>query len=241
MFCLFLPASVVGQNYQLNVPVSDTIMKFNYSTIDACFPQEDISFEINPQLIPFATGLDVKVVITEIIPDSGVVGTDDGQLLNVGSEMFFSDTELSHPIYFFTASQIKYSYVVEGIPTVLNQPYYCAFDSAFSFASCGNWFIVYPEAGVPQCQVDLTMSTRNSESINTVHLFPNPAKENIQIRSNEAIKEIRIFNVLGQYQLHQKIDGNEIQLDVSSLPSGQYNATIIKSSGKQNIPFMKIH
>ncbi|MCG8332181.1 MAG: T9SS type A sorting domain-containing protein [Chitinophagales bacterium] len=221
LLILIGPYEMVGQNYYLGQEVNDTIMKFNYGTIDACFPDPDVSLGVNSNLIPLASGLQIKLVIDEIIPDTGVIGTDGG-LLSVGDELFFNDTTLSYPIYFYyAAEEIKYSYIVTGIPNILGEEYYCGVDSAFSFANCSNWFEIYPESSIPNCQI-MNASETSQVSVQQVKIYPNPVKETLEIKTTKPIKKIKVYDLSGNLVLKESGRNNRVSVDFSYLQDGMY-------------------
>jgi hypothetical protein len=72
---------------------------------------------------------------------------------------------------------------------------------------------------------------------NTVNIFPNPAKEVLNIRSNELVKEIRIADINGRI-VYQKAFSEKV--DLSGFGNGIYLLTCITSSGeKVNQSFVK--
>jgi hypothetical protein len=68
----------------------------------------------------------------------------------------------------------------------------------------------------------------------TVHLFPNPAKEQITIASNyTTITNITIFNVQGQEVMTLQFQQNEQPIDISSLQAGVYFLKANSDTGQQ--------
>jgi uncharacterized delta-60 repeat protein len=65
---------------------------------------------------------------------------------------------------------------------------------------------------------------------NSVHLYPNPASQNVTVNSIYNIQEIKVLDVLGNEVLNQKANGNT-QINVSSLPKGLYNFVITTDKG----------
>jgi hypothetical protein len=75
-----------------------------------------------------------------------------------------------------------------------------------------------------------------STTQSTIHLFPNPASNHLNIRilnSNSNVKEIQIYDLLGKAQTVkvQEANDNEIKLDISTLPSGTYFLQLTTSKG----------
>jgi Secretion system C-terminal sorting domain len=63
---------------------------------------------------------------------------------------------------------------------------------------------------------------------------PNPVIDVLNIQSQESIKNISIFNILGQEVYTRKYNDSEIKLDLSSLISGNYFAKI-ETDNKQQV------
>lgn len=73
----------------------------------------------------------------------------------------------------------------------------------------------------------------------TVTLYPNPAKEAINISANSSIEKVTIFNMLGQEI--GKLEGgeNSIQMDISHLKPGIYFAKVNSDGSMQTLRFVK--
>lgn len=218
--CCLLPFSnsLLSQNYFVGQPVHDTIMSFNYATIDFCFPDPDIELQLAPELFPPPQGTQVLIVVDEIIPSGGVIGSSAGIYLNPGDSLFFSDTVLSYPLFFFSASEIKFSYLVVGTPELLGEAYYCGVDSSFTFGTCNNWFRVYPESFSPNCVVSTFNSLQVIEPSKS-SFFPNPASNEVFFRGTE-LTSAQIYDLNGQALWEGKIENNAI--DVRNISTGTY-------------------
>ena len=217
---LLVPYTIFGQNYYLDKEVNDTIIHYNYRSTDACFPDPDVSLGINKDLVSLPTGLHIKVIINEIIPDSGMVGSVDG-LLSKGDELFFSDSILEHPIYFYTAEEIKFSYVVAGTPTVLGEEYYCGIDTSFSLANCNNWFKIYPDSIFPKCQV-MRSSTTVEFFWQDLLIYPNPILDVLHIKSTVKIDVVKVYDMTGNLILTKRMQVEGLPIDISAIPTGIY-------------------
>lgn len=63
-----------------------------------------------------------------------------------------------------------------------------------------------------------------SSNVSTVKIYPNPATDKITIELSEAIKEcnLAIIDVEGQQLIIYVVTGQQMQVDISSLPQGLY-------------------
>jgi hypothetical protein len=95
----------------------------------------------------------------------------------------------------------------------------------------------------PGTQINLTASTASVNDINgvlnTVTIFPNPAKNSIQLKnySELNISSIKITNVLGKEVFTSRFLKSEI--DISSLNSGIYMLTILSEEKSKTMKFIK--
>ena len=88
------------------------------------------------------------------------------------------------------------------------------------------------------------ISVLETQDVNTIKLFPNPASEelNIQYRAtNCGTVQIRVINIQGQIvlaQTHENTKGeNNVKLNISGLPVGLY----MVRNGSESRSFIKIH
>jgi len=65
------------------------------------------------------------------------------------------------------------------------------------------------------------------ETNKDITIYPNPAKDYLDIISQENIKEIDIYNIMGQKQQINIIGNNSSRINISSLNSGSYIINII--------------
>lgn len=94
----------------------------------------------------------------------------------------------------------------------------------------------------PATQINMTASTAsiNDESfLSNANIYPNPAKNNIQIRGLEKLNNptIKISNILGKQVLQSNL--NDHKIDVSALKSGMYILTILSENTSKSLKFIK--
>lgn len=81
------------------------------------------------------------------------------------------------------------------------------------------------------------LSTPDAQSNVQVTLYPNPAKNTVQISSSEVIQSASIYSVFGQRVFTTEEDSNNIELDISSLQAGNY---FVQLRSQGNIETMKL-
>lgn len=93
----------------------------------------------------------------------------------------------------------------------------------------------------PGTQINITAATAsiNDNFLSDVKIYPNPAENNIYIKSsnNLNISNINITNVLGKEVFSSSLNDNKI--DISNLNSGIYILTIQSENASKNIKFIK--
>jgi|SRR6218665_2475540 len=69
--------------------------------------------------------------------------------------------------------------------------------------------------------------------------FPNPVKNIFNVSYNQNISEVKIFNILGQEVLTKSVNASKGQIDMSSLPTGNYVAKITSANAVKTIKVIK--
>ncbi|MBF25152.1 MAG: hypothetical protein CMP49_01345 [Flavobacteriales bacterium] len=87
------------------------------------------------------------------------------------------------------------------------------------------------------CDEDEILSFYETDDSSPSIIFPNPAYNFINIKSDNLMFDIKLYNSKGQLVLYEKMMNNNSYLDVSDVPSGIYSAYLINNSNidKQNI------
>lgn len=81
---------------------------------------------------------------------------------------------------------------------------------------------------------DTILSTSDESEIETIKIYPNPLKNSLNIKSKHTVKEIKIYNLLGQEIKSFKSEVKIESIDISELETGQYFVKL-KSSNNQEI------
>lgn len=66
-----------------------------------------------------------------------------------------------------------------------------------------------------------------------VNIYPNPATRYLNIESAESLRDVVIFNAIGQQVITRNVDGNNATLDLGGLVSGNYTLRITAANGEQ--------
>ena len=73
-----------------------------------------------------------------------------------------------------------------------------------------------------------------------ISYYPNPVKDIFNLSYSEDIVSISVMNTLGQLVLSQNIGSNTVQIDMSSLPSGNYFVKIVASEAIRTVKIIKL-
>ena len=88
-----------------------------------------------------------------------------------------------------------------------------------------------------QARIDTSSDTLNSGIVSVelleecTELFPNPAKDVLNINSAYAIKEVEIYDALNRLVKRRKVNNKNIQIDISNLSAGSYVVKINTAKG----------
>jgi hypothetical protein len=101
--------------------------------------------------------------------------------------------------------------------------------------------------GGPNCDIPLKINTNSTSDFdlkNSVVLYPNPAKNtiNINVASEVNLQSISIYNTLGQLVKTMSVNdkNSSSAIDVSSLKTGTYLMEINATEGKVIKKFVKL-
>jgi uncharacterized protein (DUF1684 family) len=74
---------------------------------------------------------------------------------------------------------------------------------------------------------------------NGLRYYPNPANNVLNIENATEINSVSIVNALGQSVISKTVNGNAVQVDVSSLSKGIYFVTVNSGNASKTIKVIK--
>jgi hypothetical protein len=83
-----------------------------------------------------------------------------------------------------------------------------------------------------------TLGTTNFELID-LNVYPNPSNNVWNIKAQQTIDNIQVFDVLGKQVMNVKPNDSEVELDASTLPKGLYFAKMTTDLGSNSIKLIK--
>ncbi|WP_225035661.1 T9SS type A sorting domain-containing protein [Winogradskyella sp. SM1960] len=111
--------------------------------------------------------------------------------------------------------------------------------------SCGIMFDVFGmgiEPGYGQA-LDFTLNLAplsvDEFEQNALAVYPNPAKDVLNIDYKSALTAVKIYNIVGQEVLHMATTSSQVQLDVSEFTSGIYIVKLFAEEGQHSFRVVK--
>ncbi len=74
----------------------------------------------------------------------------------------------------------------------------------------------------------------NEHSSAVVSIFPNPVMDIMNIQGNSSIKQVQIFNLVGQLVFSQELNSKTVTVNTSAIQTGVYNVKISMDNGTVN-------
>ncbi|WP_447635586.1 T9SS type A sorting domain-containing protein [Flavobacterium microcysteis] len=79
----------------------------------------------------------------------------------------------------------------------------------------------------------------NSFDLNSLAVYPNPAKDVLNVKYKSDIQDVKVYNLLGQEVLSQKAGQSDFQLNTSKLSAGTYVVKLSAEGGQHNFKLVK--
>ncbi|WP_445717908.1 T9SS type A sorting domain-containing protein [Flavobacterium sp.] len=95
-------------------------------------------------------------------------------------------------------------------------------------SGCGKF--LHPSLGI-SIQDDLELSTNTTEIDSFLTLYPNPTHNNVHLKSESKITEIRVFNTIGQMILLETLSNYTYTMNINNWQNGIYLFEIIDERG----------
>jgi len=123
------------------------------------------------------------------------------------------------------ATNYQYAYVIDNGPEINGSTAVSNFEVANVLPGQNVTFTLTDALGVTCFQsISTTCSSLSNESFESVvlYVFPNPVENMLNVKSPHTIKNIQIFNVLGQQVFYHDYHTSEFHIDIAHLSRGTY-------------------
>lgn len=235
---VLLTLSFISINAQtINLPIytegqyqNDTIFSYYgalpFTGIGSIRFEEGLTFN-------FISGVKFKMVV-DIITHTAFKDS-----LSILVPMHEGDT-LDIPASFqLFSGNIGFHVIIEGTPLVAGESYFC--DLGYVFTPGSDWGMMISRNSQQVCNVQDAAGI-NEKLNNSVHIYPNPVKENISIKADDLTKYkmVKLVDQLGRILSISKIDSSFISIDVHQITSGNYTL-IFESENYRTIQKIQIN
>lgn len=79
----------------------------------------------------------------------------------------------------------------------------------------------------------------NDYSFNNFNIYPNPVQNQLNLKSDQIISEVILYNLLGQQLIKVSPKSQQTQLDVSSLSAGTYILKAVVNGNEKSFKIVK--
>jgi hypothetical protein len=171
--------------------------------------------------------------LAKINPTTGVV-TRISQTILPASKYSVNAGSTINPsanTYFFSDNSSLYGVSLTTGQVVINTPLVVANDGSVNFISNANQC-----AGAIATRLDGSLNVANSNLKDTFEIYPNPASSDVNIRTNENIDKLEVFDSLGRIVV---VEMSNNRINVSNLQTGTYIIKITSGNVIENKRFIK--
>ncbi len=148
------------------------------------------------------------------------------------------DNSQCHPFSNVTGNQVKEASPIDAGAQLET---YVDFNAAAA-ATGKSWATVkyWTKADQSDAKSVTYIATKVATNVNNVSkvddnvtLYPNPAKENVNVifPQNAGVKNIAVYNMIGKVVSVYKVVGNSAKLDIDNIPSGIYFVRLLDAQG----------
>ncbi|MDO4727645.1 MAG: T9SS type A sorting domain-containing protein [Bacteroidota bacterium] len=84
-------------------------------------------------------------------------------------------------------------------------------------------------------EVEVGLSTNSVDTATHLSVYPNPVYDSLNIFADQLIKEVQVVNLLGQVVVNQLVGSEQVIIDMSVLPAGNYIVKVVNENGSVNL------
>ena len=231
--------STIFAQYQVGVEVHEVIYEGEFSRLAECSPEEDVNIGVDDELLNFVTGLELKLIVTEINMAQGALVGQNG-ILFVNDTLDYNLNEEFHSFYMNGDGNFKFSILAMGVPQVPGEAYPCFLEGFMTQTECNIGYQIVPDYTATFCEVlEGTVGTQEVENWrDKIMAYPNPTNGNFTLlnNSNYSIQSIAIYNGFGDLSYYSRVvrSSESIMVEFSPSQSGLYFIKVETRNGQLN-------
>jgi hypothetical protein len=211
---------IAGNNFNTNTKIGTTLNAFSPATSTSCGANFDVWYKA---LIPASGSLTIETasVSGSALTDTkmGVFSGNCGALTNIAcNDDIIPNTNLFSKISLTGRTPGEIIYI-----TVYNY---------------SNSTLTNGEFKVAAYDASITLAT-DTFDLTKFSFYPNPVEDILNLDYSESISTVQVINILGQTVLVKNANSNNSQINLSSLPSGNYFVKLTSGSLTQTIKILK--
>lgn len=130
-----------------------------------------------------------------------------------------------------------YNWVYDFTANYTSSWWYWYFTGVYDMEGVWKWEATYQGETVTHEFVIGTLSV-DENTLETISVFPNPAQENVTIKSKAILLEAIVYDVRGKQVVQASFDrnnGTNYTLNTSSLSTGMYFLTVVSDAGQKEV------
>lgn len=211
-------------------PGSDYYVRAYATNVEGTEYGEEISFTTSANL-PTITTHEVFNITSVFATSGGYISSDGGASVVERGVVYSKSPNPNFSDYYINAGSGTGNFFIDITDLTPSTVYYIR---AYAINSQGT---VY---GQQETFNTYPVSVNETENVNDVVLYPNPAKNNINIKSSLSILEVRVYDVYGKLVYNKDLSANnEHKINLDGFTSGVYFLQLI-SKETQNTSMFQV-
>ncbi len=172
------------------------------------------------------------------------IGVQNARHISTAGNISVSATFVDHPLLnnqpdaiFF----VSHIYGSDGASVDVKSPL------GVFYSTSENKWAIFREDGLDMPQnagfnlfiYDSSLAVEDNTMTNELSFYPNPVKDNLYIRNNHTIENVKILDLAGKILSEIKLNSNEGEINMQQFPTGIYFVKITTSSKSETVKIIK--
>ena len=128
--------------------------------------------------------------------------------------------------------------IAQGVTDTFYIDYEATSSQTYSYVITGNTDFIESSPS-NEVYIDWTTDVNEQGGLEEINIYPNPTQNKVYIEA-EGLRQVRVFNMMGQEVLNQAVEGSSFVLDLSSQPQGCYFIETKTEQGSTTTKIMRL-